>query len=108
MRNPFVVAQFIARYQERRINSPTTNKATPIAIPTPTPKKTTVSKEKGKLNIEYCIIGGLAVNAYVEPVVSLDLDIVAALDGIDKLIESTKGKFKIEKFPHSINLGSKN
>jgi hypothetical protein len=26
MRNPFVVAQFIARYKERRINSPTTNK----------------------------------------------------------------------------------
>ena len=27
----------------------------------------------------YCVIGGLAVNAYVEPVVSLDLDIVAAV-----------------------------
>ena len=27
----------------------------------------------------YCLIGGLAVNAYVEPVVSLDLDTVAAL-----------------------------
>ena len=25
-------------------------------------------------HIEYCVIGGLAVNAYVEPVVSLDLD----------------------------------
>ncbi len=57
--------------------------------------------------IEYCVIGGLAVNAYVEPVVSLDLDIVVIIDGIDKLIESTRDKFKIEKFPHSINLGSK-
>ena len=27
-------------------------------------------------NINYCLIGGLAVNAYAEPVVSLDLDIV--------------------------------
>ena len=26
----------------------------------------------------YCLIGGLAVNAYVEPVVSLDLDVVVA------------------------------
>ena len=58
-------------------------------------------------NIEYCVIGGLAVNAYVEPVVSLDLDIVVMVDGIDKLIESTRDKFTIEKFPHSINLGSK-
>jgi hypothetical protein len=27
----------------------------------------------------YCVIGGLAVNAYVEPVVSLDLDIFSLL-----------------------------
>jgi hypothetical protein len=58
-------------------------------------------------NIEYCVIGGLAVNAYVEPVVSLDLDIVVVVEGIDKIIEYTKDKFKIENFPHSINLGSK-
>ena len=58
-------------------------------------------------NIEYCVIGGLAVNAYVEPVVSLDLDIVVIVDGIDKLITTTRNKFKVEKFPHSINLGSK-
>jgi len=58
-------------------------------------------------NVKYCVIGGLAVNAYVEPVVSLDLDIVVVVEGLDKLIESTKDKFKIEKFPHSINLGSK-
>ena len=57
-------------------------------------------------NIKYCVIGGLAVNAYVEPLVSLDLDIVVIADGIDKLIETTRNKFKIEKFPHSINLGS--
>jgi len=58
-------------------------------------------------HIKYCVIGGLAVNAYVEPVVSLDLDIVVIVDGIDKLIELTRDKFKIEEFPHSINLGSK-
>jgi len=57
-------------------------------------------------NIEYCVIGGLAVNAYVEPVVSLDLDIVVIVDGINKLIESTRNRFKIDEFPHSINLGS--
>ena len=57
-------------------------------------------------NIEYCVIGGLAVNAYVEPVVSLDLDIVVIIDGIDTFIESAEDTFKIEKFPHSIHLGS--
>jgi len=58
-------------------------------------------------SIDYCVIGGLAVNAYVEPVVSLDLDIVVVAEDMNKLIEKTKDKFKIEKFPHSINLGSK-
>ena len=57
-------------------------------------------------NIDYCVIGGLAVNAYVEPVVSLDLDIAVVADEIDNLLKMTEDKFKIEKFPHSINLGS--
>jgi hypothetical protein len=30
--------------------------------------------------IRYCVIGGQGVNAYVEPVVSLDLDVVVAAD----------------------------
>ena len=33
-----------------------------------------------QLKINYCVIGGLGVNAYVEPVVSLDLDIIVAID----------------------------
>ena len=33
----------------------------------------------------YCIIGGLAVNAYVDPVVSLDLDIVVVAGHLEKL-----------------------
>lgn len=60
-----------------------------------------------KNNIKYCVIGGLAVTAYVEPVVSLDLDIVVIISGIDKFIESGKERYKIEEFPHSINLSSK-
>ena len=58
-------------------------------------------------SIDYCVIGGLAVNAYVEPVVSLDLDIVVVAEDIDKLLEITEDKFKIERFPLCINLGSK-
>ena len=55
----------------------------------------------------YCVIGGLAVNAYVEPVVSLDLDLVVIARDVEKIcrIASEKG-LKVERFEHSINLGS--
>ena len=57
-----------------------------------------------KLKIDYCLIGGLAVNAYAEPVVSMDLDLVLALADTDNLIKHASAKFKIENVPHSINL----
>ena len=59
-----------------------------------------------RLDTEYCVIGGLAVNAYAEPVVSLDLDIVVVADALDALTEEAKKFFKIEEFPHSLNLKS--
>ncbi|MCX7918423.1 MAG: hypothetical protein N3A72_02210 [bacterium] len=59
-----------------------------------------------RLKIKYCVIGGLAVNAYVEPVVSLYLDIIIATDSIDELVKAAKKKFKVERFPHSINVTS--
>jgi len=57
--------------------------------------------------VKYCLIGGLAVNAYTEPVVSLDLDIVVVAEAIEGLIAAAKKIFKVEKFPHSYNLSSK-
>jgi hypothetical protein len=60
-----------------------------------------------KLKIEYCVIGGLAVNAYAEPVASLDLDLVLAVDDIDKLLKKIlkpQGDFTVTQFTHSINL----
>lgn len=55
-------------------------------------------------DISYCVIGGLAVNAYVEPVVSLDLDIVVAADKIEELTHAASRLFKVEEYEHSINL----
>jgi hypothetical protein len=53
----------------------------------------------------YCVIGGLAVNAYAEPVVSLDLDIVIVTDRVQALCEAASSKgAKIERFEHRINL----
>jgi hypothetical protein len=57
-------------------------------------------------NADYCVVGGLAVNAYAEPVVSLDLDIVVAADSIETLIRAVKAQFKIQRFAHSVNLST--
>lgn len=58
-----------------------------------------------EVRAEYCIIGGLAVNAYAEPVVSLDLDLVVIADRIDDLrnLAVSRG-MKVQEFPHSLNL----
>lgn len=60
-----------------------------------------------KTGSRYCIIGGLAVNAYAEPVVSLDLDVVAATEDIGTICEAAiKSGLKIEQFEHSLNITS--
>lgn len=54
--------------------------------------------------IRFCAIGGQAVNAYVEPLVSLDLDLAVAADQlkeVDALLAST---YKVTRFPHSLNV----
>jgi hypothetical protein len=55
---------------------------------------------------DYCVIGGLAVNAYAEPLVSLDLDIVIVADKLKELEALAKGVFKVEHCPHAINLNA--
>jgi len=57
-------------------------------------------------SVDYCVIGGLAVNAYTEPVVSLDLDIVVATDDIEATCKAVETHFRIERFAHSVNLSS--
>lgn len=53
----------------------------------------------------YCVIGGLAVNAYVDPVVSLDLDIVIAADRLAEVTDAAAARgFRVDPFEHSINL----
>ena len=53
----------------------------------------------------YCGIGGLAVNAYAEPVVSLDIDLVVVADRIDVLRAAALAKgMKVQEFEHSLNL----
>ena len=55
----------------------------------------------------YCVIGGLAVNAYVDPVVSLDIDIVAAVEDVGAAGLAAKERgLKVEQFEHSVNISS--
>lgn len=55
--------------------------------------------------IRYCVIGGQGVNAYVDPLVSLNLDVVIAagqLEQVEALLE--EGRFQVKRFPHSLNV----
>jgi hypothetical protein len=55
----------------------------------------------------YCLIGGLAVNCYVEPVYTLDADIVALTAGLPKLVDHLRKQgFTTEEHPHSLNARS--
>src|SRR5665213_183991 len=56
-------------------------------------------REAGQL---FCIIGGLAVNHYVEPVVTLDADFaVVAATGVNEALQA-RG-FRVEAVANSIN-----
>ncbi len=55
----------------------------------------------------YCIIGGLAVNAYAEPLVSLDIDIVIAVKDVPSTLRAAESRgLKVERFEHSLNITS--
>jgi hypothetical protein len=57
-------------------------------------------------HIPFCVIGGLAVNAYAEPVVSLDLDLVVIAERLEELVAILEGRFSVRRFPHSVNVSS--
>lgn len=44
-----------------------------------------------------------AVNAYVEPLVSLDLDVAVAVASLDDLEQILTQRFMVRRFPHRLN-----
>jgi hypothetical protein len=54
----------------------------------------------------YCVIGGQAVNAFVEPVVSLDLDLAVATEDLASAEALLRNHFRVERFPHSVNVSA--
>ena len=52
----------------------------------------------------WCLIGGLAVNCYVEPVYTLDADIVVVSSELEDIkTDLQRAGFEIAEFPHSVN-----
>jgi len=61
-----------------------------------------ILKETGA---SHCLVGGLAVNAYAEPVVSLDVDVVVAGDALERVAVAAEGRgLRVERFEHSVNV----
>ncbi len=56
--------------------------------------------------IRYCVIGGQAVNAYVEPLVSLDLDLAVAVDQMGEVESLLTREFSAKRFPHRLNVSA--
>jgi predicted nucleotidyltransferase len=54
--------------------------------------------------IRFCVIGGQAVNAYVEPLVSLDLDLAVAVDQLEQVEALLEAHFELKRFAHSLNV----
>ncbi|HEX9688198.1 MAG TPA: nucleotidyl transferase AbiEii/AbiGii toxin family protein [Thermoanaerobaculia bacterium] len=54
--------------------------------------------------VSYCVVGGQGVNAYVDPVVSLDLDLAIAAREAPRLESLLREHFRVESFPHSLNV----
>jgi hypothetical protein len=59
-------------------------------------------------HIRYCVIGGQGVNAYAEPLVSLDLDLVVVVEQMDEVEKLLGSRFHVERFPHSLNISEPN
>ena len=52
----------------------------------------------------WCLIGGLAVNCFAEPVYTVDADFVVGARHLEEVKKArNKAGFRIKEFPHSIN-----
>jgi hypothetical protein len=56
--------------------------------------------------VRYCVIGGQGVSAYVEPVVSLDLDLAVAASDLDRAAALMEDEFETASFPHRIDVSA--
>ena len=58
--------------------------------------------------IRYCVVGGQAVNAYVEPLVGLDLDLAVDVDHLPALQALLHDTYQVEPFfPHRLTIAAR-
>jgi hypothetical protein len=53
--------------------------------------------------VRYCVIGGVAVNAYAEPLVTQDLDIVIATEDVERVRGLMQSLFRVREFDYTLN-----
>ncbi len=56
--------------------------------------------------IPYCVVGGHAVNAYVEPVVTLDLDLAITVEELPRARDLLSREFRTQAAAHSLNVSA--
>ena len=56
--------------------------------------------------VRFCAIGGVAVNAYTEPVVTIDLDIAVALEDIGRAEQLLSREFRVRRFAYTLNVSA--
>lgn len=53
-------------------------------------------------NLPYCVIGGVGINAYCEPLLTLDFDCVIIIEDVKKIRDELKKKaFKVKTHPYT-------
>lgn len=58
--------------------------------------------------IAYCVIGGVGVNAYTDPVLTLDFDIVITVAELERAEKLLAANYTVKRFEHSLNITSPN
>jgi hypothetical protein len=53
--------------------------------------------ERTRAGAGYCVIGSQAVSVYVEPLVSLDLDLAVAAEDFPTLEDALRASFRVER-----------
>lgn len=60
---------------------------------------------ENKLDQSYALIGGLALNSYLDPVMTLDADFAVAVGCVRELEDAfVDAGWKVQLFPHSLNV----
>jgi hypothetical protein len=55
-------------------------------------------------NRPWCLIGGLAVNCYAEPVYTVDVDVVVVAANLEHIARELQAAgFRVKRFEHSVN-----